>query len=132
MNSNTRLMIRLIDVALIVLLGFINISRLKTDYVDLSSAMSDESVKYMFHDARLTIFQNSFKLDDGGKSTQVQSLSDLESLLVSKNDLYKRYNEKLIITIEPHKSSIMQKLVDVFDICHRNKIEKTLNYESYN
>lgn len=132
MNMNTRLMIRLIDVALIILLGFIAISRLKTEFVDLSSSTSEVNMSQNFHEATLTVYRNSFKLNDRGNSWTGRSIQDLEHVLISKNNLYARQKTKLVVTIEPHKSCIMQKLVDVFDVCHRNKIEKSLSYESYN
>jgi biopolymer transport protein ExbD len=129
---NTRLMIRLIDVALIILLGFIAISRLKTEYVDLPSSGNTKSPKQKPHEASLHIYRNLFKLEDMGRWWQCRTLRKLENMLVNKNNHYTRQKIKLIVTIEPHKSSIMQKLVDVLDICQRNNIEKNLNYESYN
>ncbi len=129
---NARLMIRLIDVALIILLGFIAISRLKTEYVDLSSTGNSKSQMQTPHEASLHIYGNLFKFKDIGRHWDCRTLNELESVLIYQHKNYLSQGIKLIVTIEPHRSSIMQKLVDVLDICQRNNIEKNLNYESSN
>lgn len=129
---NSRLMIRLIDVALIILLGFIAISRLKTEYVDLPSTGNSQPQLQTPHEASIHIYSNRFKFKDRGRRWDCRTLNELENLLINQNKRYLRQGIKLIVTIEPHRSSIMQKLVDVLDICQRNNIEKNLNYESYN
>ena len=127
---NSRLMIRLIDVALIILLGFIAISRLKSEYVELPSAGKSATPSRPPHEASLHVYGNVFKLEDQGRGWNCSNLDDLEARLVNHNRRYVSQGVKLIVTIEPHKSSIMQRLVDVLDICQRNNIEKNLNYES--
>lgn len=129
---NSRLMMRLIDVALIILLGFIAISRLKTEYVDLPSPGKSQSPAQMPHEACLHVYKDFFKFVDNGRKWDCKTLNELENVLVNHHNNYLNRRIKLIVTIEPHKSSIMQKLVDVLDICQRNNIEKNLNYESYN
>ena len=129
---NSRLMMRLIDVALIILLGFIAISRLKTEYVDLPSTGKSEPQPQTPHEASLHIYRNSFRFVDNGRKWTCNTINELEHFLLSQKNKYVRKRIKLIVTIEPHKSAIMQKLVDVLDICQRNNIEKNLNYESYN
>jgi len=129
---NNRLMIRLIDVALLILLGFIAISRLKTEYVELPSTGESSPQRFIPHEASLHIYQNLFKLEDQGQSWSCKTLNELEGMLVNQNSRYISRKVKLVVTIQPHRSSIMQNLVDVLDICQRNNIEKNLNYESYN
>lgn len=129
---NNRLMMRLIDVALIILLGFIAISRLKTEYVDLPSTGKSDPHAQVPHEASLHVYSNSFRFVDNGRNWNCQTLNELENFLVNQNTNYLKRRVKLVVTIEPHKSAIMQKLVDVLDVCQRNKIEKNLNYENYN
>lgn len=129
---NSRLMIRLIDVALLILLGFIAISRLKTEYVDLPSAGDSKQMAQNPHEAFLYIYSNLFSFEDNGRKWSCKTLNELENLLISHNNNYLNRRIKLVVTIEPHKSSIMQNLVDVLDVCQRNKIEKNLDYENYN
>ena len=125
-------MMRLIDVALIILLGFIAISRLKTEYVDLPAPGKSKPQMQTPHEASLHVYRDRFRLVDGGRKWNCNTLNELENILVRHNRNYLKRRVKLIVTIEPHKSSIMQKLVDVLDICQRNKIEKNLNYEKNN
>ena len=129
---NNRLMMRLIDVALIILLGFIAISRLKTEYVDLPSTVESEPQAQIPHEAALYVYSNSFRFADNGQNWRCETINELENFLINQNTNYLKRSQRLVITIEPHKSAIMQKLVDVLDICQRNKIEKNLNYENYN
>lgn len=131
MNKN-RLMIRLIDVALIILLGFIAISRLKTEYVDLPSGGENPPEMERTQDAALYIYKNYFILEDQGQKNRVSAIDDLEDTLASKNNLYQSQNVKLVVSIHPQKASIVQNLVDVLDICQRNQIEKNLDYDSIN
>ena len=129
---NNRLMMRLIDVALIILLGFIAISRLKTEYVDLPSTGKNEKQAQTPHEAALHVYKDSYRFVDNGRNWTCDTINELENFLINQNDNYLRRRVKLVVTIEPHKSSIMQKLVDVLDVCQRNKIEKNLNYENFN
>jgi len=129
---NNRLMIRLIDVALLILLGFIAISRLKTEYVALPSGSASESPQQQPHETFLHIYPTSFDFVDQGRRWQCLTLDDLEHTLVDYHERYAQRRIKMILTIEPHKSSIMQTLVDVLDLCQRNQIEKNLNYADVN
>ena len=129
---NSSLMIRLIDVALIILLGFIAISRLKSEYVDLPSAGDlDEQMK-RHHQAQIYVYKNYSTLVDGGERWKCTTLQKLENILISHKERHAKHSAKLVVTIEPQKSCIMQNLVDVLDICQRNNIHKNLNYESIN
>ncbi len=128
--KNKRLMIRLIDVALIILLGFIAISRLKTEYVNLPSGGNNKIKTRRSHEAMLHIYQNYFVLQDTGRKEKLRNTQELEDTMVKIYNYYLKKQIKLIVKIEPHKSSIMQSLIDVFDICQRNNIEKNLDYDA--
>lgn len=129
MNSN--LMIRLIDVALIILMGFIAISRIRTEYIDLPSAGESETRLHLPHEAKLIVDNNRFNFEDSGRRWSCSSLGELEAFLADKNRYYQGRSKKLVITIQPRRSVIMQDLVNVLDICQRQKIEKNLDYENY-
>jgi len=129
--TNKRLMIRLIDVALIILLGFIAISRLKTEYINLPSGSNSQVTTERPHEAILHIYRNYYVLQDtGGREKKLQNLQELEVMMVKANNYYLQKQYRFVIKIEPHKSSIMQSLIDVFDICQRNNIDKNLNYDA--
>ncbi len=129
---NGTLMLRLIDVAMNILFAFIAISRLKTEYVELPSTGISQPQAQAPHEAFLNIRNNIFQCEDTGRQWQCKSLLELENSLVSLNNHYLKKGNKLIVTIQSHQPTIMQTLVDVFDICQRNKIEKNLNYENDN
>jgi biopolymer transport protein ExbD len=125
-------MIRLIDVALIILLGFIAISRLKSEYVDLPSAGDiDEQIKRQ-HLAQIYVYKNYSTLVDGRDRWRCTTLQKLQNILIGHRERLAKQRAKLVVTIEPQKSCIMQNLVDVLDVCQRNNISKNLNYESIN
>lgn len=125
-------MVRLIDVALIILLGFIAISRLKTEYVDLPAPGNPDPQQQSVREARLRIYHNYFVLQENGRKQRLASIEQLEKAMVSTNRRYLNRGQKLIFAIESDKSGMMQNLVDVLDICQRHKIEKSLNYAQYN
>lgn len=120
---------RLIDVALIILMGFISISRMKTEYVDLPSGGNGEAPQWKSHESRLRIYRNFFEFTDSGASRRLKSASELEQALSRYQQNYHRQNIRLVLTIEPQKASLMQGLIDVLDICQRHKIDKNLSYE---
>ncbi len=130
--SNNRLMIRLIDVALIILLGFIAISRLKTEYVDLPAPGDAPSSPRRTHTAELHVYRGSFMVVDGKRKRRYRSIERLEAALTRKKNQYRRRGVQLVMHIQPHKSSIMQDLIDALDVCQRNKIEKSLAYDRIN
>jgi len=128
--NNRRFMIRLIDIALIILFGFIAISGLKTEYVNLPSGSNSQVTKQWPHEATLHIYGNYFVLQDTDREEKLRNLQDLEVMMIEVNNYYLQKQYKFVIKIEPHKSSIMQSLIDVFDICQRNNIDKNLNYDA--
>jgi len=129
---NSRLMLRLIDLALNILMGFIAISRLRTEYIDLPSAGEINQQVQAPHEVFLYVNSKQFSFEDQGRKWNCKTLNELEKFLINRNNAYLQRRIKLVVTIEPHKPCIMQNLVDVLDICQRNKIEKNLDYENYN
>ena len=127
--TNNRLMIRLIDVALIILLGFIAISRMKTEYIDLPAAGKAEAPKSKTHVAEIHVYKNRYVLVDGKRKRSYKSLRSLESALIRTKTRYSRRGSQLVMNVEPHRASLMQSLINVLDICQRNHIEKNLDYD---
>jgi len=127
--SNNRLMIRLIDVALIILLGFIAISRMKTEYIDLPSAGNAEVPKSKIHVAEVHVYKNRYVFVDGKRKRSYKTVHGLESALISAKSRYLRRGSQLVMNVEPHRASLMQSLIHVLDICQRNHIDKNLDYD---
>jgi biopolymer transport protein ExbD len=129
--NRQRTLIRLIDVALIVLMAFIAVSQLKTEYVGLPESDPDAPATLAASTASLHIYRDHFIIEEDGRARRVGSLQDLESALTEKNRLCRTRQMKLVLNLEPEKSSVAQNLIDVIDICQRNKIEKNLNLENF-
>ena len=128
---NSSLTIRLIDVALIILLGFIAISRLKTEYIDLTSQYGDTKAPTRKpHMVTVHVYKNYFLVEDGNSNVRSTTREKLEALILNRNETYLRLGEELTVVVQPHKSCLMQDLVNVLDICQRHNITKSLNYES--
>lgn len=121
-------MLRLIDVALIILLGFISISRLKTEYVDLPSGGNAGMSLEKSHESTVRIYRNQFEIIDFNHKSRYRSTQELEQALIQQTQRYGKEKVKLVVTIEA-RSGIMQSLIDVLDICQRNNIEKNLDYD---
>ena len=130
--GNSRLMIRLIDVALIILLGFIAISRLKTEYIDLPAAGKAKPTKTKTHAATIHVYGGYFDFVDRGKKRRLRDTAALESIVLASNKRFAGGRTKFVVNIEPHKSSRMQNLIDVLDICERHQIEKNFDYDRIN
>lgn len=124
-------MMRLIDVALIILLGFISISRLKTEYVDLPSPGNPQPPARTVQEAKIVIHQDSFLLQENGRDARLQTVKALESAMVDADRRSAQRGQKLMFIIESAKGGMMQSLIDVLDICQRNKIEKSFDYEKF-
>lgn len=125
------IIIRLIDVALIILFGFIAISDLKVRaQIKLPSDKQESESK-----RKQELIFVEIGLDDAfiikKEETILAQTTALEELERSLIRLYKDYKSKgseVVVLIKPHKDSIIQRTVDVLDICERHQIPKNINY----
>lgn len=123
------LIIRLIDVVLILLLGFVGISdfTVKTQ-VKLPQGKSETDVQMKKCQAIIIRIDKDgkFELDDGNfKITGINDIKRVEDELVG----FKKIHNDIIAIIEPDLDTIIQITVDLIDICERNNILKSINYE---
>jgi len=131
--SKGGIIIRLIDVAMNILFAFIVISDLKVQAQIKLPAKEEQSQPQPQTEPTLIRVQigldNSFliKKHDVVLSTTF-NLVELERLLVEL--VRESPNSETIVLIEPHPDSVIQRTVDVMDICERNQIAMTINYES--
>ncbi|MBD3289662.1 hypothetical protein GF337_12725 [candidate division KSB1 bacterium] len=127
--SKGGLIIRLIDVVLILLLGFIGISdfTIKTQVkLPQGSQESDNHVEKKFV-VFVKINENStFEIDDGK-----QKLANFEELKKVEEKLVELQQEhgNIVAVIEPDLDTMIQLTVDLIDICEKNNIQKSINYE---
>jgi len=123
------LIIRLIDVVLILLLGFISISDLtvKTQ-VKLPQGVNESNTTIQKSQAVFIKIDKDglFEIDDGiNKTPGISDINLIEQRLI---DLKKSFHN-LVVIIEPDPDSIIQIAVDLIDICEKNNILKSINYE---
>ena len=123
--------IRLIDVVLIILLGFLGITDFEVkSQVKLPSAVEsgEREIKqqFIFLDIKS---DNQFEIIDGQNTIkEVESIELLEKALVQLNSYYLQNFKQMILVIEPNLESVIQTTVDVMDICEKNQILKNLSY----
>lgn len=126
------IIIRLIDVAMIILFGFIVISDIKVKaQIKLPSreqSAEPEQTKqrlifvHVGADDTFTVTENQVPL------TATASLEALEATLTLLHREAQSTGADLVVVIDPHQDSIMQRTVDVLDICERNQIPKSIKY----
>lgn len=125
--------IRLIDVALILLLGFIAISDIRIRaQLKLPSPSGESDAKQV----RRLVFviinpQGRFSLRYSGYSeTNINGIDALEKRLLQIRDKFSKENAEMVVLIEPNQNTIVQHTVDVLDLCEKHKILKNINYQS--
>jgi len=123
--------IRLIDVVLIILLGFLGITDFEVKSQVKLPSSADSGTKeikqqFIFLDI---IDDNHFEVVDGQNNTKkVEGIEALETLLVQLNNHYINNYKQMILIIEPNVETMIQTTVDIMDICEKNQILKSLSY----
>ena len=129
--SKGGLIIRLIDVALILLLGFIAISDIRVKaQIKLPSPGEEDVLEQATQLVFVLIYGHGFAINLNEKTTPVKNLQILENQLLQIRTELLKNNIKMVVLIEPHEESIIQKTVDVLDICEKRRIPKNINYQS--
>lgn len=129
------LIIRLIDVAMIILFGFIAISDLKVRAQIKLPAPQEEPQPQPLRDPILLSvriaadgFVNIYESENLLMTTD--AFPEVENFLRKRFERIRSQDDEMIVLIEPHGDSPIQQTVDVLDICERHQIPKSLNYES--
>lgn len=134
-SSSGGIVIRLIDVAMIILFGFIAISDIKVRaQIKLPSEENEEQQNTDEKDPLLYFV----KIDPAGFIVELDEqviastndVKELETLLALKMQQSQASGEEMVVLIEPDENSMIQQTVDLLDICERNNIPKNINYES--
>jgi len=130
--SRGGLIIRLIDVALIILFGFIAISDIKLKaQIKLPTGAPTSEPAAERHLVTVRIGPNGqFTLVDGEKQQAVPDLAALESTLRDRAKADLRQRREMVVLIEPDEDSMIQLTVSVMDICEKYGIPKNINYPS--
>lgn len=125
------LIIRLIDVVLIILLGFLTISdfSLKTQIkLDLSGDESKREREKVIITVRILPNKNFYIKESDQDERLLQRAKTLETYLSNRSKDCKQKKAPLMVVIEPHLDTEMQVTVDVLNICEKLQINKTISY----
>ena len=123
--------IRLIDVVLIILLGFLGITDFEVKSQVKLPSSADSGTKeieqqFIFLDV---IDDNHFEVVDGQNNVKkVEGMDALEKELMQLNNHYLNNYEQMILIIEPNIETVIQTTVDIMDICEKYQIIKNLSY----
>ena len=128
-------LIRFIDIGLIVLFGFVMISDIEnTSIVELARLSGvDEAVQPDRDVTYVTIgiaADNSLSIDDtplaSPSVTRISPSEELEGILRQLKQDRAAEQQDLIVLIRPHPGSMVQRTVDVMDVCDRLALRKSL------
>ncbi|NUO82011.1 biopolymer transporter ExbD [candidate division KSB1 bacterium] len=123
--------IRLIDIALTVLFGFICIADIEQKtQIKLPAKTTAVSTPQQLKTISVIIFEGPmFHLMDG--ATLVFSNDDInvvEQEMITMQQNYQARKEDVVFLIQPDPNSPIQLMVNVLDICERNQLSKSINY----
>lgn len=137
--NKTSMIIRLIDVVLILLFGFIKISHI-VFFSQIKLPASEQSLEQkdeQENETLLTVRVNSFlvneaqvymkfNISEGEQEIEFNNLEDLEDYLIKRAEKAAKQHSKFLVFIEPSLESLLQTTVDVMDICRVNNIEQSI------
>jgi biopolymer transport protein ExbD len=125
------MIIRLIDIALTVLFGFIAVSDVEQKtQVKLPRNVTAVSTPQNLKTLSLVVLPGPrYTLLDGVQEIVSDPvLEHVEKILVAIRDDYRARNEDIVVLIQPDPNSPIQLTVNVLDVCERNQIQKNINY----
>ncbi|MBN2012380.1 biopolymer transporter ExbD [candidate division KSB1 bacterium] len=132
MFSKGGLIIRLIDVVLILLLGFIGISDFTVKTQIKLPTGGNESPAIVKRQV-LTIRVNSdteFQLSCGDTFWPlITKISDVDALIQRVRDDWRAQGMDMMVIIYPDENTMIQTTVDLIDLCEMNGIPKSIHYE---
>jgi biopolymer transport protein ExbD len=123
--------IRLIDVVMIVLFGFLSITDITNkSQIKLPSNLGGAQKEVEQQVVFLSIMDNQrFELIDEQNTTkEVMGLDELEEFIVRLDNDYRKKHRQMILVIEPAIETMIQTTVNVMDICEKHQILKNLSY----
>lgn len=130
------ILIRLIDVAMIILFGFIAISDIKVRaQIKLPSEEQEQKQDQEEKDPELLFVKitadNQLVVEYQQNPMLVTSEPGaLEAFLTQQLRSFQTQGKDMVVLIEPNEDSMIQQTIDIMDICERNQIPKNINYES--
>ncbi len=126
------LIIRLIDVVMILLLGFIGISdfSVKTEIqLPTGGNASPAIVKRQVLTVRINN-NSEYILSDGDHLWPgIKSMAKLESMVLNLRNEWVAEGKDMLVIINPHEDTMIQTTVDMIDLCEMHHIPKSIHYE---
>jgi len=123
--------IRLIDVVLIILLGFLGITDFEVKSQIKLPSFIESTQREINQQFIFLIIKNEkqFELLDGQNIIkEIEGISALEDIIVQLNNVFLQNYKQMILVIEPNIETMIQTTVDVMDICEKYQIPKSLSY----
>ena len=123
--------IRLIDVVLIILLGFLAITDIEIkSQIKLPSTFNSGQQEIKQHFIFLIVKGDSlFEIVAGDMRIEhIQGIGILEQFLIRLNNQHHQDLTQMVVVIEPDLETKIQTTVDVMDICEKHQIIKSLSY----
>ncbi len=132
---NSGLIIRLVDIVLIILFGFIGISdikvkrQIKVPGKTVESETPQENLKNNtmivvdFYDDDLYIFSI-----DNKEIGRTFGLSKAYTKFLEYRRHYKKDSSGVVFILRPNETVTMQQTIDVFDICEKEKLQKGIDF----
>jgi Biopolymer transport protein ExbD/TolR len=129
-------MIRFIDIGLIILFGFLMISDLTViSQIQLPGSEQDSPVDPPATDVRMigVVIEEAgiYRVHDMATDTplfvNIEQIADLEVLVDRLIKEHEAVGGEIEVVIEPHPNAVMQRLVDVHDLCERLGVKKNIN-----
>jgi len=131
------LIIRLIDVVLIILLGFLNISDfvLKTQ-IKLDSGKSTTTARVKTRLYNVFIVEGGFyRIEDVQNDKKLEfappkeiALQEIELYLTNEFNQNTSQNVKTLVVLRSSENTKIQLTIDVLDICEKHKIPRSISY----
>ena len=136
-------LIRFIDIGLIVLFGFLMISDIDaSSRVDLAGAAPESEVLEtppeeeerafiiveITADGRFVVYEPAAS-GDTSDATVVDSSDELAVALAARSAIHETSGSETVVLIEPSPSSLVQRTVDVMDVCDRIGLPKSLRMD---
>ncbi|MFQ5633433.1 MAG: ExbD/TolR family protein, partial [bacterium] len=138
-NMSGSMLMRLIDVVLIILFGFIGISDIQNKtQLKLPGQSVDEPtieeplqenvfVQVIIHEASRGPGEFEIVVD-GASPVNLNDVAELRQRLRALDSRFKQTNQQMIVIIDPTEEVTMQRTVDIFDLCEQEDFVKSIDF----
>ena len=132
---NSGLIVRLVDIVLIILFGFIGISDIKVKRQIKVPGKTVESEKPQENEKNNTMIVVDFYSDDlfifsinNEEIGRTFGLSQAHAKFLEYRNNYKQDSSGVVFILRPNETVTMQQTIDVFDICEKEKLQKGIDF----